>query len=103
MDPLDVLDTVRRAGSSVRLSPDGRLVMSQPSTRLWSLVAANRALVHAVLLGTRTRHAWGRCDRCGEGRMVRVGHTPRCAMTPGCEGRHIPETVEAHTKRPGLN
>lgn len=94
MDPLDVLDGVSRAGSSVRLRPDNRLAMSRPSIEAWSLVVSNRALVHAVLHGTRTGHAWGRCNHCGEGRMIRVVHTPRCAMTPGCEGRHIPEQID---------
>jgi hypothetical protein len=92
MDPLEVLDTVRRAGSSVRLAFDGRFVVAQPSTKVWSLLAANRALVHAVLLGARTGHAWGRCDQCRQGRLIRNGTTPRCSMTPGCAGRHVEPT-----------
>jgi hypothetical protein len=92
MDPLEVLDAVRRAGSSVRLAPDGRFVVAQPSMKVWSLLAANRALLHAVLLGAQTGHVWGRCNRCGEGRLIRNGTSPRCVMTPGCEGRHLEPT-----------
>lgn len=92
MDPLNVLDAVRCAGSNLSLRPDGRLVMSRPSINAWSLVVANRPLVHAVLLGARTGHTWGRCDRCGEGRLIRSGTSHRCAMTPGCEGRHLAPT-----------
>src|SRR5262245_38734628 len=98
MDPLDVLDGVRRAGSRVRLRPDNRLAISRPSTKVWSLVASNKALIYAVLVGARTGHAWGRCSHCGEGRMIQVAHRPRCAMTPGCEGRHIAEPIDTTDK-----
>jgi hypothetical protein len=46
-------------------------------------------------------HVWTRCDTCGEGSMVRRGKTPRCRMTPHCEGQHIAPV--ASPRRPSLS
>ena len=34
-------------------------------------------------------HAWACCDICAAGSMVKRGTTPRCRITPRCEGRHV--------------
>jgi hypothetical protein len=96
-DPIAALDLLDDLGVTVRLvRQTGKLrVRPRPVPALArELLQANRALIHAVVLGRETGHAWARCDECGEGRMVRTGATPRCAMTPGCEGRHVAEGKE---------
>jgi hypothetical protein len=90
-DPVETLQLLDELGVTVILDrPTGQLharpVPVPPVVR--ELIMVNRPLLHAVLTGKRTGHAWARCDECDEGRMVQTSRVPRCAMTPGCKGRH---------------
>jgi hypothetical protein len=90
-DPLDVLDFLQTVGLTVTLDrPTGQLhVRPRPVPDLErDMIRANRALLHAVLLGAHTGHAWFRCDECGAGMMRKKSAGQRkCAFTPGCKGR----------------
>jgi hypothetical protein len=90
-DPLDVLDYLQSRGLTVTLDrPTGQLhVRPRPVPDLErDLIRTNRALLHAVLLGVHTGHAWFRCDECGEGMMRKKSAGQRkCAFTPRCDGR----------------
>jgi hypothetical protein len=87
-DPLDLLDLLAADGCEVQCRPDGKLVVRRLPRWATLVHPSSWQLVAAVLAGRATGHAWTRCDRRGEGRMVRVGARPPCAMTPGCEGYH---------------
>jgi Protein of unknown function (DUF3631) len=90
IDPLDVIDIVDQNG--LKLESFGhRLYLGPPPVPplIKELIAAHRELLIALDIGRRSGHVWGRCDDCGEGRLIRSGTSPRCAVTPGCEGRHV--------------
>lgn len=93
-DPVDVLDLLSSMGVTVTLDrPRGELhVRPRPLPELArELVRSNRALLHAVLYGAYTDYVWARCYECGEGLMRPKNKKLRpCAITPHCEGRHIP-------------
>jgi hypothetical protein len=90
-DPIDILDYLQSVGVTVTLDrPTGRLhVRPRPvPARERELIISNQALLHAVLVGPHTGHAWVRCDECGAGMMRKKSAGQRkCAVTPGCEGR----------------
>lgn len=41
------------------------------------------------------RHVWGWCTECGAPSVVTrakgSGQRPACRITPGCDGRHVPQ------------
>jgi hypothetical protein len=91
-DPLQALELLEDMGVTVTLDrASGALhVRPRPLPEVArELVVTNRALLHAVLVGAHTGHVWAPCDQCGEGMMRKKSAGPRrCAITPGCEGRH---------------
>src|SRR4051812_14574090 len=74
---------------------------------LFDRLLAERDLLIAAIKGRRTGHAFAKCDECGRIAMVRASWKrfdeiankpatdwPRCRMTPGCFGRHVPNQTE---------
>jgi hypothetical protein len=89
-DPQGTIEWLRPRGVNLGLTADGRLVGHPAPIPSWArfAVAWHRDAIVAILVGRRTGHVWARCDQCSEGRMVRAGASPGCALTPRCEGRH---------------
>jgi hypothetical protein len=110
-DPLETLELLTELGVTVTLDQQTGQLRARPRpvpALARELIAANRALVHAVLLGAEgrrygykdpagkarsktLRHVWMRCDECNEGVMrEKSAGAKKCVITPNCEGKHQP-------------
>jgi hypothetical protein len=90
-DPIVTLETLAAFGVTVTLGRDRQQLHVRPrpvGAVSAELVRANRSLIHAVLFGAHTGHAWARCDECGAGVMRKKNAgSKKCVITPGCEGQ----------------
>jgi hypothetical protein len=108
-DPLETLELLDELGVTVTVEAGRLRARPRPVPALArELITANRALIHAVLQGAEghrygykdsagkarsktLRHAWMRCDVCGEGVMREKSAGAKCCViTHGCEGKHQP-------------
>ena len=98
---METLDLLRRRGvtlalvgtdDGVRLRTDGPVGAIQAG--LAAAIRGHRDLLVWAALGERSGHSFAACSKCGEPSMVAVGRDtwPQCRMTPGCDGRHIPDS-----------
>lgn len=95
-----VLLELERAGVRLDVDSEGRLITDGPAGAIGPGLAERirryRVELAWSVLGRRTGHSWSACSVCGEAALVRDDTSPKCRLTPRCEGRHDSHRMSRH-------